>query len=77
MLSRRPSYQKIFSDLSGEVMSSNAMGPGQVPLENGTSLSLNAFQNISMCNGEAGGGTMLQYPQSQDTDQYFVPGNNW
>ncbi|ODM96032.1 Cyclic AMP-dependent transcription factor ATF-1 [Orchesella cincta] len=113
ILSRRPSYRKIFSELSGaeisgdrgdsastsessqdadgssgggivignaqyppgvvKVIPANALGLGQVPSAEGSNVPAAALQTITMTNAGTAGGTIVQYAQSQDGQQFFVP----
>jgi len=102
ILTRRPSYRKILSDLGGteistdkgdsattsessqdgsivlqgqypsvKVINANALGLGQATTADGSSPS--ALQTITMTNAGTAGGTIVQYAQAQDGQQFFVP----
>jgi hypothetical protein len=109
ILSRRPSYRKIFSELSGaeisgdkgdsastsessqdadgggilignthypgvvKVIPAGALGLGQVPSAEASNVPAAALQTITMTNAGTAGGTIVQYAQSQDGQQFFVP----
>jgi len=111
ILSRRPSYRKIFSELSGaeisgdkgdsattsessqdadgsggilignahypsgvvKVIPTGAIGLGQVPSAEASNVPAAALQTITMTNAGTAGGTIVQYAQSQDGQQFFVP----
>jgi len=111
ILSRRPSYRKIFSELSGaeisgdkgdsattsessqdadgssgilignaqyppglvKVIPTSALGLGQVPSAEASNVPAAALQTITMTNAGTAGGTIVQYAQSQDGQQFFVP----
>jgi len=110
ILSRRPSYRKIFSELSGaeisgdkgdsattsessqdadgggiligssqypsgvvKVIPAHTLGLGQVPSAEASNVPAAALQTITMTNAGTAGGTIVQYAQSQDGQQFFVP----
>jgi hypothetical protein len=110
ILTRRPSYRKILSDLGGaeitggdkgdlstsessqdaaeggggrivigeypqsmvKVINSNNLGLSGA--SSGDSVGGTALQTITMTNAGTAGGTIVQYAQSQDGQQFFVPG---
>ncbi|XP_014358485.1 cyclic AMP response element-binding protein B isoform X2 [Papilio machaon] len=86
MLTRRPSYRKILSDLGGAEIAENRMGskPGcenevslSAPLSFAPVIPAGALQTDSglhtlSVSGAAGGGTIVQYATNQD-GQFYVP----
>jgi hypothetical protein len=57
-----------------KVINANALGLGQATTAEGTGVPAAALQTITMTNAGTAGGTIVQYAQSQDGQQFFVPG---
>ncbi|CAG7728174.1 unnamed protein product [Allacma fusca] len=57
-----------------KVINANALGLSQVTTADGTAVPAGALQTITMTNAGTAGGTIVQYAQSQDGQQFFVPG---
>jgi len=57
-----------------KVINANALGLGQVTTAEGARVPAAALQTITMTNAGTAGGTIVQYAQSQDGQQFFVPG---
>jgi hypothetical protein len=55
-----------------KVINANALGLGHATTADG--LPAAALQTITMTNTGTAGGTIVQYAQSQDGQQFFVPG---
>jgi len=56
-----------------KVVNNSALGLGQQTAD-ATSVPATALQTITMTNTGTAGGTIVQYAQSQDGQQFFVPG---
>lgn len=55
-----------------KVINASTLGLGQATSADGSTAA--ALQTITMTNAGGGGGTIVQYGQSQDGQQFFVPG---
>lgn len=60
-----------------KVIPANALGLGQVPSAEASNVPAAALQTITMTNAGTAGGTIVQYAQSQDGQQFFVPGKSF
>lgn len=58
-----------------KVINANTLGLSQVTTADGTAVPAGALQTITMTNAGTAGGTIVQYAQSQDGQQFFVPGD--
>jgi hypothetical protein len=56
-----------------KVINANTLGLSQVTTADGTAVPAGALQTITMTNAGTAGGTIVQYAQSQDGQQFFVP----
>jgi len=56
-----------------KVIPANALGLGQVPSAEASNVPAAALQTITMTNAGTAGGTIVQYAQSQDGQQFLVP----